>query len=154
MRLTEWRGDELQARLSNAVLQYGEILDEQMRLELTARKWIWPEPTLRFRSLLMGGVPQKRGGIRIEAGARDIVDTGRLLASQQLEYTANGGFRLSWVGYAQQVIEGVYPYYVNPQGYRVRHRLETRRNFVQSGLAAVPALPFIVQAWRSGAQQD
>lgn len=152
MRLTEWRADQLQARLGEAVLQYGEILDEQMRLELTARKWIWPERTLRFRSALMGGQPY-RGGVLIEAGPRDIVDTGRLLASQQLEYTATGGFRLSWAAYALNVVQGRYPRYVNPERKYVEPN-QVPRNFVQSGLAAVPALPFIVQAWRVGGQQS
>lgn len=153
MRVTAWHADQLQARLGEAVLQYGEILDEQMRLELTARKWIWPERTLRFRSALMGGTPQPRGGVLIDAGARDIVDTGRLLASQQLEYTATGGFRLSWAAYALNVVQGRYPRYVNPEGVLATPE-QVPRNFIQSGLAAVPALPFIVQAWRSGAQQD
>lgn len=153
MRLSQWNGDQLQARLSNAVLQYGEILDEQMRIELTTRKWVYPEPTLRFRSLLMGGVSQAGGGVLIQSGPRDIVDTGRLLESQELRYTPGGGFTLSWASYARNVISGVYPRYINPQGDNVQP-IYVPRNFVQSGLAAVPALPFIVQAWRAGIQQS
>lgn len=151
MRLTQWNGDQLQARLQEAVLQYGEVLDEQMKLELTARKWVYQTPTLRFESARMGGTPID-GGVLIQPGPRDIVDTGRLLASQQLQYTATGGFQISWLGYARNVITGVYPRYINPQG-RYVQPYYVPRNFVASGLATVPALPFIVQAWRSGGQQ-
>lgn len=152
MRLTEWNGERLQARLQEAVVQYGEVLDEQMKLELTARKWVYPTPTLRFESERMGGIRNPGGGILIQQGPRDIVDTGRLLASQQLEYTATGGFQLSWLGYASNVITGIYPRYINPEGVDAQP-IYLPRNFVQSGLAAVPALPFIVQAWRAGGQQ-
>lgn len=152
MRITEWNGDRLQARLSDAVLQYGEVLDEQMKLEITSRQWYWPGPTLRFKSALMGGTPNPGGGVLIGGGNRDIVDTGRLLASQRLEYTETGGFRISWAKYAVNVVQGRYPSYINPEGVRAVPE-QVRRNFVGRGLAAVPALPFVVQAWRVSGQQ-
>lgn len=76
---------QLQDATATAMRQLGTWLDARFTQEISAVKWPYPTP------------PQ----------VRDIVDTGRLRASQTRVVDADGSVTFSWpVEYAQQVHEG------------------------------------------------
>lgn len=76
---------ELQAATAKAVQQLGYWLDTRFTEEISAVKWEYPTP------------PQ----------VRDIVDTGRLRASQTRSVNSDGSVSFTWpVEYANQVHEG------------------------------------------------
>lgn len=76
---------ELQAATAKAVQQLGSWLDTRFTEEISAVKWEYPTP------------PQ----------VRDIVDTGRLRASQTRSVNSDGSVSFTWpVEYANQVHEG------------------------------------------------
>lgn len=76
---------DLDAAVQVAVQQLGHWLDARFTEEISSVKWPWP-------------VPPK---------VRDVVDTGRLRASQTRVTNADGSVTFSWpVEYAGQVHEG------------------------------------------------
>jgi hypothetical protein len=76
---------ELKAATTQAMQQLSTWLDGRFTEEITSTKWPYPTP------------PK----------VRDIVDTGRLRASQSRSVNADGSVTFTWpVDYAQQVHEG------------------------------------------------
>jgi hypothetical protein len=76
---------QLQAAKTEAVRELSRWLDQRFTEELTTSKWSYPTP------------PQ----------VRDIVDSGRLQASQTRTVNADGSVTFTWpVPYAPQVHEG------------------------------------------------
>ena len=76
---------ELKAATTQAMQQLSTWLDGRFTEEITSTKWPYPTP------------PK----------VRDIVDTGRLRASQTRSVNADGSVTFTWpVDYAQQVHEG------------------------------------------------
>jgi hypothetical protein len=77
--------DSLEAATAQAMRQLGTWLDARFTQEISAVKWDYPTP------------PQ----------VRDIVDTGRLRASQTRTVNSDGSVTFTWpTEYAQQVHEG------------------------------------------------
>ncbi len=76
---------QLRAATAKATKQLGSWLDARFTAEISAPKWAYPTP------------PQ----------VRDIVDTGRLRASQTRTVNSDGSVTFTWpVEYAAQVHEG------------------------------------------------
>ena len=77
--------DQLNAATTQAMKQFSTWLDGRFTEEISSTKWTYPTP------------PK----------VRDIVDTGRLRASQTRSVNADGSATFTWpVDYAQQVHEG------------------------------------------------
>lgn len=92
---------QLQEAVNAATKQLGEWLDARFTQEISAVKWDYPTP------------PK----------VRDIVDTGRLRASQTRTVNADGSVTFTWpVEYATQVHEGG----VSTEGLRFPGRPWTR----------------------------
>lgn len=150
----EWNADKLLAAAGKVLEEFAPELAEQARAEITAVKWDWPAPTLRFESLLMGGTPE-RGGVLIPQGKRDIVDTGQLLNSQQAPVVRSSkvGYALSieWTApYAKNILLGKYDPYINPEGRKATPE-QVKRNWLTSTLEAKPFMPFLVARWNAKA---
>ena len=111
LRLVSWNAERILAKAPKALEQVGPVLGEEAQRQIQAVQYNWPNPTLRFTSLGMGGTPggraagrlsppttaagarntrqfkaaaaDKQGrGLWIKEGPRDIIDTGVLLRSQ------------------------------------------------------------------------
>ena len=92
---------QLKAATAKATQQLSRWLDTRFTAEISAPKWDYPTP------------PQ----------VRDIVDTGRLLASQTRTVNSDGSVTFTWpVEYAAQVHEGG----VSPTGLRFPGRPWTK----------------------------
>lgn len=153
--IKQWNADLLVQRSTRILEDYAPVIAEEARTQITTVKWNWPNSTLRFRSLFMGGknVRTKYGtGVVIPQGRRDIVDTGGLLASQQAPLVANGRLTIAWTApYAMAVLRGSYPDpYFNPLTREVvpPPGKKPPRNWIEAALEAQPPLPFFVQRWR------
>jgi hypothetical protein len=153
--IKEWNAAALVQRSTRILEDYAPIIAEEARTQIKTVKWVWPNATLRFQSLFMRGeTVQTSGGPRvlIPKGERDIVDTGRLLASQQPPQVAKGRLTIAWtVPYAMEVLRGSYPdAYSNPLSRRgtPASDKERPRNWIGAALEAQPPLPFFVQRWR------
>lgn len=102
--------ERVQTAVTTATKHLSELLDTRFTQEISAVKWDYPTP------------PQ----------VRDIVDTGRLRASQTRTVNPDGSVTFTWpVEYATQVHEGG----VSPTGQRFPGRPWTR-----DPLAEAPAL--------------
>lgn len=153
--IKQWNADLLVQRSTRILEDYAPVIAEEARTQIKTVKWNWPNSTLRFRSLFMGGknVRTKYGtGVVIPQGRRDIVDTGGLLASQQAPLVANGSLTIAWTApYATDVLRGSYPDpYFNPLTREVvpPPGKKPPRNWIEAALEAQPPLPFFVQRWR------
>lgn len=153
--IKQWNADLLVQRSTRILEDYAPVIAEEARTQIKTVKWNWPNSTLRFRSLFMGGknVRTKYGtGVVIPQGRRDIVDTGGLLASQQAPLVANGRLTIAWTApYAMDVLRGSYPDpYFNPLTREVvpPPGKKPPRNWIEAALEAQPPLPFFVQRWR------
>ena len=159
--IKQWNADLLVQRSTRILEDYAPVIAEEARTQIKTVKWNWPNSTLRFRSLFMGGknVRTKYGtGVVIPQGRRDIVDTGGLLASQQAPLVANGSLTIAWTApYAMQVLRGSYPDpYFNPLTREVvpPPGKKPPRNWIEAALEAQPPLPFFVQRWRQLAAEQ
>lgn len=111
-RIVKWNAQKLVARVPKVMAAYGEVIGPELEKQLATVQFDWPNPTLRFTSLFMGGSPQRNRsgalsppttkagarntrqfkrdaqsgspsrGVIISEGPRDAVDTGVLLRSQ------------------------------------------------------------------------
>jgi hypothetical protein len=159
--IKEWNAEALVQRSTRILEDYAPVIAAEARTQITSVKWNWPNSTLRFRSLFMGGntVRTKYGsGVVIPLGKRDIVDTGALLASQQAPQVANGRLTIAWTApYAMEVLRGSYP---DPYFSPVSRKLvpapgdKPPRNWIEGAFAAKPPLPFFVQRWRELAAEQ
>ena len=112
LRITRWNGDKIIARPQRILKDFGPVLAEETKKQISTVQFDWPVGTLRFTSLFMGGSangaigalspPTTKAGARntksfktktqskkvqgrgvyIPKGLRDVVDTGELLRSQ------------------------------------------------------------------------
>jgi hypothetical protein len=155
LMIKEWNAELLVQRSTRILEDYAPIIAEEARTQITSVKWMWPNATLRFQSLCMSGqtVQTSRGPrVLILKGDRDIVDTGRLLASQQAPRVADGSLTIAWTApYAMDVLRGSYPdAYSNPLSRKGTPASNKKRprNWIGAALDAQPPLPFFVQRWR------
>jgi hypothetical protein len=65
-----WNGPQLMNRVATIMTAYGKAMDQQLKEEIKLVQFPWP------------GITYRRNGT-IEGSPRDIVDTGRFLASQR-----------------------------------------------------------------------
>ena len=112
-----------------AFVVYTRLLYNQFTEEFADQKWNWPRLTQRKNGSIAGRV-------------RDIVDTGELMGSQQLAYTGKTTAIYSWnTPYAKLVLTG----------FRTSRGREYRgRNWVDSGIAALPPTQYIAGYLKSG----
>jgi hypothetical protein len=159
--IKQWNAELLVQRTTRILEDFAPIIAEEARTQITTVKWNWPNSTLRFKSLFMPGRPvrTKYGtGVVIQQGDRDIVDTGRLLASQQVPRVAAGSLTIAWTApYAAQVLRGSYPDpYLSPISPEVvpAPGKKPPRNWIEAAFEAQPPLPFFVQRWKQLAAEQ
>ena len=159
--IKEWNAAALVQRSTRILEDYAPIIAEEARTQIKTVKWNWPNSTLRFRSLFMGGKTVRTTlgtGVVIPQGKRDIVDTGALLASQQVPRVAEGSLTIAWTAsYALDVLRGSYPDpYFSPVSRKVvpAPGKKPPRNWIEAALEAQPPLPFFVQRWRQLAAEQ
>ena len=159
--IKQWNADLLVQRSTRILEDYAPIIAEEARTQIKTVKWNWPNSTLRFKSLFMGGKTVRTSfgtGVVIPRGDRDIVDTGKLLASQQAPLVANGRLTITWTApYAMQVLRGSYPDpYISPISLDVvpAPGKKPPRNWIEAAFEAQPPLPFFVQRWRQLAAEQ
>lgn len=153
--IKQWNAELLVQRSTRILEDFAPIIAEEARTQIKTVKWNWPNSTLRFKSLFMGGRTVRTSfgtGVVIPRGYRDIVDTGKLLASQQVPLVANGRLTIAWTApYAPQVLRGSYPDpYISPISPDVvpPPGKKPPRNWIEAAFEAQPPLPFFVQRWR------
>lgn len=76
VQFASWRGEQIFAQLQGILDEYGTVVGEEAKRQITEVKWQWDHDTLRFTSLFQGGVPQARNGGQFSppttrAGARN-----------------------------------------------------------------------------------
>lgn len=148
LQLKEWNAEKLLARTEKVLEQLGPIYAAEADRQMTAVKWYWKKPVLRFVSLRMKGTPGPRGGVVIPAGNRDIVDTGKLLSSRQPPQVQGNKMSILWkADYALNVLKGVYGVYENPAGDKVLPQ-QTPRNWIDATYQALPAAKLFAEKWR------
>jgi hypothetical protein len=159
--IKEWNAAALVQRSTRILEDYAPIIAEEARTQIKTVKWNWPNSTLRFRSLFMGGKTVRTTlgtGVVIPQGKRDIVDTGALLASQQVPRVAEGSLTIAWTApHALDVLRGSYPdSYFSPVSRKVvpAPGKKPPRNWIEAALEAQPPLPFFVQRWRQLAAEQ
>lgn len=185
LQFTAWNAERLLAKVKPALEATGQALGEEAKRQLAEVKYDWPNPTLRFTSLNMGGTPGGRQGnrfsppttaagarntkgfkqgvqkgsffgrgVRIEAGPRDIIDTGTLLRSQtepQTQLTEAGAeLTIAWnAPYSGVVLRGGdYGEYVNPDGQLVNVGNKPGRDWITPTLRTVPVAKLFADAWK------
>lgn len=155
LELKTWNAEALLARSETVLEAFGPVIAQEARRQLTEEKWVWPNPTTRFRSLFQSGkaVKSKYGtGVVIPAGPRDVVDTGTLLSSQQPPVVKNGVLSIEWTApYAENVRQGAYnAAYYGPLSRKLvpAPGQKPQRDWIAAALAEKPLKPFFVEKWR------
>jgi hypothetical protein len=150
IEIKSWNAEKLLGRSTQILEDFAPVIAEEARTQLSLVKWNWNRGTLRFKSIGMGGEPGKRGGVYVDAGLRDIIDTGRLRNSQQAPVVKNGQLTIAWTApYAGLILKGgVFEQYINPAGRQVTPGNRPGRNWIGAALEAQPPLPFFVRRWR------
>jgi hypothetical protein len=97
-KLTGWNGPQLMSRVATIMTAYGKTMDQQLKEEIKLVQFSWP------------GITYRKNGT-IEGSPRDIVDTGRFLASQRRSRPDATTVRWTWggsagVNYAGIILEG------------------------------------------------
>lgn len=178
-RLLEWNAEAILAKVPKVLEKVGAELGEEARSQITSIKWDWPNVTLRFTSLGMGGSPDlgssgpfsppttragaantnrfkgkiqntRAPGRGIFVGTpRDIVDTGRLLASQTDPIVDGNSVVIRWnAPYSGLILKGgQFKPYVNPRGETVDPGNKPGRDWIAATFAAKPVLPLFVRYW-------
>lgn len=158
VRITSWNAKKILAKAPRALKEIGPTLWVEAAEQLEQRAYQWDWDTLRKKSLLMGGRPQGNGVV-VDAGLRDIVDTGRLLNSQtqpKVTSTPEGAqLSIEWTApYSGVVLRGgdynsagTTPY-VNPNG-EIVENMDGRpgRNWIKRTFEAQPVRQLFIDAW-------
>lgn len=138
IKITKWNAEKLLARSEKILKDFGPIIAEEAKRQITTEKWDWPGPTRR------------RSGQFVPAGLRDIVDTGKLLNSQSAPRVTQEGalsvLRIEWTAaYAADV---AFQSFVTATG-----AVAKPRNWITASLDAEPFRPFFFERWRALAGQ-
>ena len=109
-------------------VRYSRVLYNKFTEEFATTKWSWPRKTLRKNGMLVDS-------------PRDIIDTGRLLNSQEMTATKTV-VTYKWTApYAKPVLTG----------FRTSRGREYRgRNWIDAGVAALPPARYIAGWMKSG----
>jgi hypothetical protein len=155
LEVTSWNAEAILSRSDKILEAFAPLIAEEARRQLTEEKWVWPNATVRFRSLFQSGTPVKSKygtGVRINAGPRDAVDTGTLLKSQQAPQVRNGVLSIEWTApYAKNVQVGAYnAAYYGPLARKLQPApgQKPARDWISAALVAKPLKPFFVTKWR------
>jgi hypothetical protein len=133
LRITKWNADKILARSAKILQEFGPIIAEEAKRQITTEKWNWPGPTRR------------KSGQFVPAGLRDIVDTGALLGSQTAPQVNSDGalsvLSIRWTeAYAADV---AFQPFTTSTGAVARPR-----NWIAASLDAQPFRPFFFKRWR------
>jgi hypothetical protein len=127
-RMVGWNGPELMNRVANIMTAYGKAMDQQLKEEIKLVQYPWP------------GITYRRNGT-IEGSPRDIVDTGRFLASQRRTRLNATNVLFTWGGSAG----------VDYAGIILAGRPDTDaypgRNWIQKALDKQPIDRFFADEW-------
>jgi hypothetical protein len=127
-KLTGWNGPQLANRVANIMTLYGKAMDQQLKQEIKTVQFPWP------------GVTYRKNGT-IEGSPRDIVDTGRFLASQRRSRPNATTLQFNWGGSAG----------VNYAGIILKGRPDTAaypgRNWILPALKNLPLDKFFAEKW-------
>jgi hypothetical protein len=126
--LTGWNGPQLANRVATIMTAYGKELDLQLKQEIKTVQYPWP------------GITYRKNGT-IEGSPRDIVDTGRFLASQRRTRPNATTLQFTWGGSAG----------VNYAGIILSGRPDTAaypgRNWIERALKNKPLDEFFGEQW-------
>jgi hypothetical protein len=126
--LTGWEGNKLKSRVAFIMTDYGKALDRQLKEEIKLVQFDWP------------GITYRSNGT-IEGSPRDIVDTGRFLASQRRSRPNATTLQFNWGGSAG----------VNYAGIILKGRPDTAaypgRNWILPALKNLPLDKFFAEKW-------
>ena len=159
VKFTSWNDKKILEGNVDVVLDemgvsYSQVADDNIASPI----WQWDDVTLRFQSLLMGGKPNSGGGVYVQPGLRDIVDTGSLRASMTTpQLSANSGKRamkIAWTAkHANKVRFGLHhPQYTGPDGRTYNPNFPKpygARDWIAKSLEDAPALPMFTAIWNS-----
>ena len=156
LRIKSWNAEKILGRSTQILEDFAPVIAEEARKQISVVQWDWDRGTLRFRSIGMGGKPGKRGGVYVDAGFRDILDTGRLQNSQQPPQISGKSLSIRWAApYSGVVLAGGdYGSYTNPAGTKYPNdkypspNVRKGRNWIAKAFEAEPPLPFFVRRWR------
>jgi hypothetical protein len=128
-RLVGWNGAQLMSRVANIMTAYGKVIDLQLKEEIKQVQFSWP------------GITYRANGT-IEGSPRDIVDTGRFLASQRRSRPNATTLLFTWGGsagvdYAGIILEG-----------RSDTAAYPGRDWIQLALNNRPIDEFFADEWR------
>jgi hypothetical protein len=127
-KLTGWNGPQLMNRVATIMTAYGKTMDQQLKAEIKLVQFSWP------------GITYRKNGT-IEGSPRDIVDTGRFLASQRRSRPDATTIRFTWGGSAG----------VNYAGIILAGRPDTAaypgRNWILPALKNQPLDKFFAAQW-------
>lgn len=124
--LKGWNKNQLALRVPVIMTAYGKVLDQQFKEEIQTPQFRWPGETKRRNGTIAGS-------------PRNIVDTGRFLASQRRERPNATTLQFSWgndgVSYAGYILQGTGPAY-------------PPRDWIGKALNAAPFEPFFKAEWQ------
>lgn len=153
----EWNALKIIGKVDQVLEKAGAVYAEQATTVMSNPLWDWDWDTLRFESLLMGG-ERKPGsrGVVVNAGKRDVVDTGKLLDSITGPTVSSRQYRstmaVGWTApYAKLVAYGGYygPGYRNPDGVWTPLGNRPARNWVEKTFELNPADRVFADIWKS-----
>lgn len=128
-KLTGWNTNQLKLRVANILTEYGEVMDKRLKEQIQASQYTWPGETKRKNGQIVGS-------------PRNIVDTGRFLASQRRERPSATTLLFTWnTPYAATILTG----YTTKNGTLIPG---TDRNWIKPALEAEPLDKFFARLWR------
>jgi hypothetical protein len=141
-QVTEWNAVKLERRAARILVDYGPRIAFQTQQEISKEQFFWPVTTRR------------KNGRLIEAGKRDIVDTGTLLNSQTPPEVTNSGalsvLQIRWTApYSGEVLRGNYLVGTARNNY-----VAPPRDWITPALREQPFVPFFRQRWRQIGQNN
>lgn len=133
LELKGWNATQLKLRIPTIIRAYGDVLDVELKEQIKAVKWSWPNQTRRRNGSTAGTT-------------RDIVDTGKFLRSQRRDYPDATTLRFIWDAksdrgfmYAGIILTG----YTTSTG-----KAMPPRNWIKPALDKFPLNAFFIKEWR------
>ena len=138
-KLTGWNTNQLKARIPAILTKYGAALDQTLKAEIKAIKYVWPP----------GRVTRRRNGQTVTS-PRDIVDLGGFLRSQERSRPSATELLFRWnAPYSKAILTG---YTTTPRvGPGV---VVPPRNWVRPALEALPLDRFFADEWKALAKRS
>lgn len=136
-KIKRWNGNKLLARTARILTDFEPRIAAQLQNEIAKEQFQWPVTTLR-----------KNGRI-VEAGPRDIVDTGLLIESQTPGEVIGGGggvvvLQIAWnAPYSGEVLRGGYLVGSLRDAYTA-----PARDWISPALMAQPPRRFFIARWK------